>query len=201
MCLATAYLHKHTHTPRHKHWCAQGQTFTHACSLEAACTQNLQTSKKKKNPLHTCTNLCTAIVHSRVQQQQKRKSQRRMWVQCQTRLICILPSLEVNMHESIKRYALKQTTRSIRITVPTSEPFILLLACNQADLVHACWWFHTTNWTYKMITCWKEKTNTATKARKRVIYACSFSKICTKTILGGVFGHTFLSYQVSCNKI
>lgn len=140
-------------------------------------------------------------MHSRVQQQQKRKSQRRMWVQCQTRLICILPSLEVNMHESIKRYALKQTTRSIRITVPTSEPFILLLACNQADLVHACWWFHTTNWTYKMITCWKEKTNTATKARKRVIYACSFSKICTKTILGGVFGHTFLSYQVSCNKI
>lgn len=76
----------------------------------------------------------------------------------QTRLICILRGLEVNMHEGIKRYACKQTTRSLWITVPTSEPFIFLLACNQADLVCNGWWFHTNDWTLRDVNLLRKKT-------------------------------------------
>lgn len=131
MCLANAYLHKHTHTS------TQRRPNIHSCMHARSKQPAPETCKQvKKKTLSILVQiyaqlLCTAGCS-------REKAQEECESSVQTRLICILPSLEVNMHESIKRYALKQTTRSIRITVPTSEPFILLLACNQADLVRAC---------------------------------------------------------------
>lgn len=106
---------------------------------------NLQTCKKKERntpPTHKHTHTCKtlyityfvpALQHSRVQYERKRKEG---WekkknnnldlvgeITVQTRLICMLGGLEVNMHERIKCYASKQTTRSLWIIVPTSEPF------------------------------------------------------------------------------
>lgn len=108
-----------------------------------------------------------------------------MWLEgptVQTRLICILRGLEVNMHEGIKRYAFKQTTRSLWITVPTSEPFIFLLACNQADLVCSGWWFHTMDWTLRDVNLLRKKTLSSNQKEhsKKKVYVYNSTKICTR---------------------
>lgn len=109
------------------------------------------------------TSIVPALAHSRAHLGRKKggKSKSRMWLEgplYETRLICILRGLEVNMHEGIKWYACEQTTRSLRITVPTSEPFIFLLACNQADLVCTDWWFRTKDWTLRDVNLLRRKT-------------------------------------------
>lgn len=131
--------------------------------------------EKKKSPLHTCTrtynthaymhitSIVPALAHSRAHLGRKKggKSKSRMWLEgplYETRLICILRGLEVNMHEGIKWYACERTTRSLWITVPTSEPFIFLLACNQADLVCTDWWFRTKDWTLRDVNLLRRKT-------------------------------------------
>lgn len=115
-----------------------------------------------------------------------------MWLEgptVQTRLICILRGLEVNMHEGIKRYAFKQTTRSLWITVPTSEPFIFLLACNQADLVCSGWWFHTMDWTLRDVNLLRKKTlssNQKEHSKKRFMFTIP-PKYVLELVLEGVF--------------
>lgn len=139
MCLANTYLHTHTCTWEH--------LFMHAHSNPPA----PELANKQKSPLHTHTHtdiivIVPALMHSGAQLEARNREKKQKWdvigqSSVQTRLICILRGLEVNMHERIKRYASEQTTRSLWITVPTSESFIFFLACNQADLVSAQWRF------------------------------------------------------------
>lgn len=71
------------------------------------------------------------------------------------------------MHEGMKWYACEQTTRSLWITVPTSEPFISSLACNQADLVCTDWWFRTKDWTLRDVNLLRKKTLSQEGSQKR----------------------------------
>lgn len=100
------------------------------------------------------------------------------------------------MHERIKWYALKQTTRSLWITVPTSEPFIFLLACNQADLVCTCWWLYTTDWPYKVHNLLrKKKIIIMLPKQEKGWFALKMSP---KVVKKNTFAHMFFGHSFLC---